>query len=139
MRTEVVVGRAERWFVQQGVPQLIEGYRFRTHVLPRMLPFLVATVVVCVTVGVLLTRTGPGAGVFAVAGVLVAGLLALPWLLARLGGRLPHIPVSGTTAVLIAYALTPVVVPLLLIGAYGQPDRALVIGPAGVSTPRMVL
>jgi hypothetical protein len=37
--------RTERWFVRQGIPHFIEDYRSRTHILPRMLPFMIASVV----------------------------------------------------------------------------------------------
>jgi len=136
MPKDVVVRRTERWFVRQGVPHLIVDYRFRTHVLPRMLPFLAVVIVASLMVAVLLTRTGPGAGALTVALVLLISLLALPLLLAR---RVPRLSRRGAAAVLIAYAVTPVLTPLLLLGAYGKPDRALVIGRPGAPTAAVAL
>jgi hypothetical protein len=43
------VPRTERWFVDQGVPNLIAGYGLRTHVVPRARPFLVAAAIVTAT------------------------------------------------------------------------------------------
>jgi len=81
MRTDAV-RRTERWFVSEGVPHLIAGYGFRSHVLPRMLPFLAAVVVVSLSLTVLLAGLGVGSAVLAGASVLLIALLALPWLLA---------------------------------------------------------
>jgi MFS family permease len=123
-----VVRRTERWFVRQGVPQLIADYRFRTHVLPRMLPFLMTVSAVSVTLTLVLSRNGPGPVVLAIALALLLVLLGLPWLLARAGRRLPRLSRNATSTVLVAFAATPVLIPLLLLGAYGQPGRVLVIG-----------
>jgi len=136
MRKDAVVRRTERWFVHQGVPHLIIDYRFRTHVLPRMLPFLAVVIVASLTIALWLTRTGPGAMAFAVVLVLLVGLLGLPLLLAR---RMPRLSRRGAAAVLIAYAVTPVLIPLLLLGAYGKPDRALIVGRPGAPTAGVAL
>ena len=71
------------------------------------------------------------------AALVVAGLLALPWLLARLGRQLPRLSRQGATAVLVTYALTPVLIPLLLWRAYGRTDRALAIGAPGTPTAQL--
>jgi hypothetical protein len=134
MRKADVVRRTERWFVRQGVPQLIADYRFRTHVLPRMLPFLAAVIVVSVAVAVLLTRTGPSAFVFIGAVALLVSLLGLPSVLARTGRKLPRLSRDGSVFVLVAYATTPLLIPLLLLGSYGRDDRALTIGPRDAPT-----
>jgi hypothetical protein len=73
MLNEAVVRRTERWFVRQGMPQLIAEYRFRRHVLPRMLPVLPSTIVVSLTLAALVARIGPRAGAVAIT-VLVVGL-----------------------------------------------------------------
>jgi hypothetical protein len=138
VRPEVAARRTERWFVRQGVPYLIADYRFRRHVLPRMLPFLATIILVSLAVGVVVARTGPGPAVVVIGAVLVAVLLALPWLLARIGRRVPRLSRNGATTVLVAYAVTPILLPLLLLGAYGHADRALVIGPAGAPTGQVV-
>ena len=125
-----MVRRTERWFVRQGVPELIADYRFRSHVLPRMLPFLATVVLVSVTLAVLLVRVGPEAGVVVTTLVLVAGAVLL-WLLVHAGRRLPLLDQVGATTVLIAFAVTPFVIPVLLLGAYGELGRALVVGRPG--------
>ncbi|HEY3007944.1 MAG TPA: hypothetical protein VGJ63_07755 [Micromonosporaceae bacterium] len=134
-----VVERTERWFVSQGVPQLIEDYRFRSHVLPRMLPFLTTVIVVSVGLPVLLARTGPGVVALVGAAVLVVMLLGLPAALARLARRTPRLSRTSAMAVLIAFAAAPVLIPLLLIGSYGRADRALIIGRPGASTLQLVV
>ncbi len=69
----------ERWFIRQGVPNLVAGYGLRTHVLPRTVPFLVpAAVLVATWAGAYVEATGPGpAGVLATVLVAVAGYAAL--------------------------------------------------------------
>jgi hypothetical protein len=138
-RKDIVVRRTERWFVRQGVPFLIADYRFRTHVLPRMLPFLAVVVGLGLTLTVLLARTGPVLGVPAAVLVLLVGVVGLPVALARVGRRRPRWSRNATTTVLGAYAATPVLVPLLLLGAYGRTDRVLVIGRPGGPTAAAAL
>ncbi len=123
--------------MRQGMPYLIADYRFRSHVLPRMLPFLAAVVVVSLGL-VLFARVGPGVGFVVGVVVLLVGLIGLPGLLARWGRRMPRLSGRGATIVLSAYAAAPLLIPLLLIGAYGQADRALVVGRPGASTAQMV-
>ena len=137
MRKDVIIRRTERWFVREGVPQLIAGYGFRSHVLPRMLPFLAAVVLAGVLLAVLGANARPGVGVVVAAGLVVVGLLALPWLLQRLGRQLPRLSRQGATAVLVVYALTPLLLPFLLVGAYGNTDRALSIGAPGTPTAQV--
>jgi hypothetical protein len=137
-RRDVLVRRTERWFIRQGVPHLIANYGFRSHMLPRMLPFLAATIVVSVLLALLGANTRPGFGVVVVAGLVVVALLGLPWILARLGRQLPRLSRRGAVAVLVAYALTPLLIPLLLFGAYGRTDRTLGIGPPGAPTGQLI-
>jgi hypothetical protein len=125
--------RTERWFVSEGVPHLIAGYGFRSHVLPRMLPFLAAVVVVSLALTVLLAGLGIGSAVLAGASVLLIALLGLRWFLARLGRQLPRLSLRGATAVLIAFAATPVVLWLLLFGAYSRSGSTLTLGRPGAS------
>ncbi len=138
MRQDAVVRRTERWFVREGMPYLIADYRFRSHVLPRMLSFLAAVVVVSFGL-VLFARVGAGVGFVVGVVVLLVGLIGLPGVLARWGRRMPLLSGRGATIVLSAYAATPLLIPLLLIGAYGQADRALVVGRPGASTAQMVV
>jgi hypothetical protein len=140
VRQDAVLRRTERWFIRQGLPNLIGDYRFRSHVLPRMLPFLAAVIVVSVGLLLLLTHTSPEGGLVAGSVVVVVGLFGLPVALARWARRDPRLSRGGAAAVLIAYAATPIVIPLLLIGAYAAgTDRALVIGSAGDSTALLVV
>jgi hypothetical protein len=120
------------------MPYLIADYRFRSHVLPRMLPFLAAVVVVSLGL-VLFARIGPGVGFIVGVVVLLVGLIGLPGLLARWGQRMPRLSGRSVTIVLSAYAATPLLIPLLLLGAYGQADRALVIGRPGASTAQVIV
>ncbi len=73
MHDEAIIRRTERWLVRQGVPSLVAGYGFRSHVLPRMVPFL-GPVALLLVVGaasyIVVARPG-------VAGVAVAGLVVL--------------------------------------------------------------
>ncbi|RSM61621.1 hypothetical protein DMB66_24125 [Actinoplanes sp. ATCC 53533] len=52
----------ERWFVRQGVPSMIEGYGFVSHVLPRMLPSLAFVALASLGFLVPLRAAAPGAG-----------------------------------------------------------------------------
>jgi hypothetical protein len=134
MRADAVVRRTERWFIRQGVPHLIADYRFRTHVLPRMVPFLAAVIVASVLFTGILARVRPGVAAIVAGSLVLAGLLAVPVAFARMGRRLPRWSRTGATSVLLAYALTPLLIPLLLLGAYGRTDIALQIGRPGAST-----
>jgi hypothetical protein len=138
VRQDAVVRRTERWFIRQGMPNLIADYRFRSHVLPRMLPFLAAVIVVSVGLLLLLTHTDPEGGLVAGGVIVVIGLLGLPVALARWARRDPRLSRGGAVAVLTAYAATPLVIPVLLIGAYAQRDRALVIGRPSDATAALV-
>jgi hypothetical protein len=136
-RGDAVVRRTERWLIRQGVPHLIADYRFRAHVLPRMLPFLAGVIVIGLASTALLARIRPGVVAVVVGLALLAALLAVPVALARLSRRLPRWSRTGVTSVLVAYALTPVLIPLLLLGAYGRTDSALGIGRPGTSTAQV--
>jgi len=68
-----IIRRTERWFVRQGVPNLVAGYGFRSHVLPRMAGFVGPTALVvaaAATVYVVVARPG-------LAGVLLTAVVAL--------------------------------------------------------------
>jgi hypothetical protein len=89
------------------VPQLIADYGFRSHVLPRMLPFLVAGSLGTITLAVVLPciRSGPGA--VAITLLILVGVLALPWLLARTRRVLRQLSRRGATIVLAGSGATP--------------------------------
>jgi hypothetical protein len=88
-----VIRRTERWFVRQGVPNLVAGYGFRSHVLPRMARFLgpAALLVAAAAVGfVVIARPG-------VTGVLLTALVALTGFVA----------IVAVSALATAYGIVP--------------------------------
>ncbi|SMC88773.1 hypothetical protein SAMN05660733_02357 [Lentzea albidocapillata] len=109
--SETVVRRTEQWFVQQGAPTMIEGYGFRSHVLPRMLPALTFVAVGSLAWLVLLKSTGLSKWVLL--GVIVAVMVSAWILLSLFVRRLPSFSPRTTVVVLVAYAAMPVIVPLL--------------------------
>jgi hypothetical protein len=121
MRNEALARRTERWFVRQGVPFMIVEYGFRRHVLPRILPLLAFVAVASLAWLIPVPAGGYGALVV-VAAVLAAG--ALGWAgFAAFGRRLPGFSPPAAIAVLVAYGIMPVVVPLLALAIHGR-DRA---------------
>ncbi|MEV6715817.1 hypothetical protein AB0M48_27690 [Lentzea sp. NPDC051208] len=111
MASETVVRRTEQWFVRQGAPTMIEGYGFRSHVLPRMLPALTFVAVGSLAWLVLLKSTGLSKWVLL--GVIVAVMVSAWILLSLFTRRLPSFSPRTTVVVLVAYAAMPVIVPLL--------------------------
>ncbi|MGW4213195.1 hypothetical protein ACWEIJ_34780 [Lentzea sp. NPDC004789] len=107
----VVVRRTEQWFVRQGAPTMIEGYGFRSHVLPRMLPALTFVAVGSLAWLVLLRSTGLSKWVLL--GVIVAVMVSAWILLSVFVRRLPSFSRQTTVVLLAAYAAMPVIVPLL--------------------------
>jgi hypothetical protein len=65
MDDDLIIARTERWFVRQGVPQLIAGYRFRSHVLPRLAPYVGGALVVGAAIAVPLALAGVHVAVLA--------------------------------------------------------------------------
>ncbi|MEV6966064.1 hypothetical protein AB0M47_13195 [Hamadaea sp. NPDC051192] len=92
--------RTERWFLRQGLPQLIEGYDFR-QVVARMLPFLAFTALLWLDMFAAISPWTAG-----LIGAIVA--LAVWGWLTRFGRR-PSPRLSTRTAVLLlaAHALIP--------------------------------
>jgi hypothetical protein len=109
--SSTVVRRTEQWFVQQGAPTMIEGYGFRSHVLPRMLPAL-AFVAVGSLAWLVLQRSA-GLSKWVLLGLIVAVMVAAWVLLSLFVRRLPSFSPRTTVLLLIAYAAMPVIVPLL--------------------------
>lgn len=106
-----VVRRTEQWFVQQGAPTMIEGYGFRSHVLPRMLPALTFVAVGSLAWLVLLRSTGLSKWVLL--GVIVAVMVSAWIVLSLFVRRLPSFSRQTTILLLTVYAAMPVIVPLL--------------------------
>ncbi|MFI5842252.1 hypothetical protein ACIA8K_21315 [Catenuloplanes sp. NPDC051500] len=109
--SRALVRQTERWFIRRGVPYMIEDYRFRRHVLPRMLPFLAF---VSVTSLLWLVRRWADQDYWwwVLAGTLAAG--ALVWTgLTAFSGRLPRFSRRTAGAILVCYAVMPLVVPSL--------------------------
>ncbi|WP_394617791.1 hypothetical protein JNUCC0626_01460 [Lentzea sp. JNUCC 0626] len=113
MVSSAVVRRTEQWFVRQGAPTMIEGYGFRSHVLPRMLPALTFVAVGSFAWLVLLRSAGLPRWVLL--GVIVAVMVAAWVLLSVFVRRLPEFSRRATVLVLVAYAAMPIIVPLLQI------------------------
>lgn len=104
--SRALVRQAERWFVRHGVPQMIAGYDFDRHILPRMLPFL--ALVVVADLAWLISRAGSGTTRWTLLAVVAATGLAGWSVLTTFGRRLPHFSRSTMVAVLVAYAVVPV-------------------------------
>jgi hypothetical protein len=109
--SETVVRRTEQWFVRQGAPTMIEGYGFRSHVLPRMLPALAFVAVGSLAWLVLLRSAGLSKWVLL--GLVVAVMVSAWILLSLFTRRLPSFSPRTTAVLLVAYAAMPVIVPLL--------------------------
>lgn len=92
METERLLRRTERWFVRQGVPQLIADYGFRSHLLPRLVRSVSIGAAIIAASGVLAATVG-----VAVPVVVVVALVAL--------GAWPVL-----AALAIAYGLFPLAV-----------------------------
>lgn len=106
-----VVRRTEQWFVRQGAPTMIEGYGFRSHVLPRMLPALTFVAVGSLAWLVLLKSTGLSKWVLL--GVIVAVMVSAWILISLFVRRMPSFSPRTTVFLLAAYATMPVIVPVL--------------------------
>ncbi|GLY46522.1 hypothetical protein [Lentzea sp. NBRC 102530] len=111
MVSSAVVRRTEQWFVRQGAPTMIEGYGFRSHVLPRMLPALTFVAVGSFAWLVLQQSSGLSRGVLL--GVIVAVMVAAWVLLSVFVRRLPEFSARTTVLVLVVYAAIPVITPLV--------------------------
>jgi hypothetical protein len=109
--SEAMVRRTEQWFVRQGAPTMIEGYGFRSHVLPRMLPALTFVAVGSLAWLVLIRSTGLSKWVLL--GVIVAVMVSAWILLSVFVRRLPSFSRHTTVVLLVVYAAMPVIVPLL--------------------------
>ncbi|GAB7043192.1 hypothetical protein JCM9533A_70430 [Catenuloplanes niger JCM 9533] len=109
--SRALVRQTERWFVRRGVPFMIEDYDFRRHVLPRMLPFLAF---VSVTSLLWLVRQWADQAYWwwVLAGTLAVGVAVWTGLTA-FGRRLPRFSRRTAGAILVCYAVMPLVVPSL--------------------------
>ncbi|MGI5506924.1 hypothetical protein [Lentzea sp. CA-135723] len=110
MVSSAVVRRTEQWFVRQGAPTMIEGYGFRSHVLPRMMPALTFVAVGSFAWLVLQQSSGLSRGLLL--GVIVAVMVAAWVLLSVFVRRLPEFSARTTVLVLAVYAAIPIVTPL---------------------------
>ncbi|MEV3938238.1 hypothetical protein AB0K52_19950 [Glycomyces sp. NPDC049804] len=107
----VLVRQTERWFVRQGMPTMIEGYAFVSHVLPRMLPSLAIVTFASLVWLVPLKTLGSERWVWLGA---VLALTATAWLgVSVFVRRQPHFSRTAIAVILIAYAAMPFAVPLL--------------------------
>ncbi|GGU40840.1 hypothetical protein [Lentzea flava] len=109
--SSAVVRRTEQWFVRQGAPTMIEGYGFRSHVLPRMLPALTFVAVGSLAWLVLLRSTGLSKWVLL--GLIVAVMVSAWIFLSLFVRRLPSFSRQTTVVLLVVYSAMPVIVPTL--------------------------
>jgi hypothetical protein len=104
------VRKTESWLIRQGLPQLIAGYSFTGHILPRMVPFL-ALVAVTGLLWPLRDEASPVGRFTAVATVLIGGVAA--GVLLNRFRRLPTFPRWVAITVVVAYGIMPLLIPLL--------------------------
>jgi hypothetical protein len=109
--SHALLRQTERWFVRDGTPTMIEGYRFREHVLPRMLPAL--AFVTLASLAWLVPLRSAGAQRWVQLAIVFVAAIAV-WITIRMFvRRLPSFSPAATIAILAAYAAMPVAVPLL--------------------------
>lgn len=111
MISPAVVRRTEQWFVRQGAPTMIEGYGFRSHVLPRMLPAL--TFVAVGSLAWLVLQQSAGLSRWVLLGLIVAVMVSAWVLLSLFVRRMPNFSPRMTVLVLVVYAAIPVITPLV--------------------------
>ena len=103
--------QTERWFVRQGAPTMIEGYRFVMHVLPRMLPAL--AFVTFASLAWLVPIKTVGSGRWVMLGVVFVVTIAAWLAISASVRRQPTFSRPAIIAILCVYAAMPVAVPLL--------------------------
>lgn len=144
--SRALLRQTERWFIRRGVPTLIEEYRFTTHVLPRMLPFLALTALGSLT-WLVPEPPGPYGRLLVLLAVAALGVGAWSALTA-FGRRLPRFTRVTTTALLAMYVALPVLIPLLVEAWYeneraeqilGQPASAAVVSFASTHLMAIVV
>jgi hypothetical protein len=123
--TRALVRQTDRWFVREGVPQMIAGYGFRRHVLPRMVPVLILIALVDVAWFATPARAGGGARLM-VATVATLVCVAAWRVLDSAGRFLPRLSWLGVAVLLGAYAVVLAVVPLIAVG--GKPTASGLAG-----------
>lgn len=101
----------ERWFLRRGMPTMIEGYGFLTHVLPRMLPAL--AFVTFASLAWLVPLRTAGSDRWILLGIVFVVTLAAWLTVSAFTRRIPYFSRPVTIAILGAYAAMPVAVPLL--------------------------
>ncbi|MFG1605950.1 hypothetical protein [Actinoplanes sp. NPDC049265] len=104
------VRRTEGWLIRQGLPQLIAGYSFAGHILPRMVPFL-GLVALTGLLWPLRDELSASGRFTAVAAVLVGGVVV--GVLLNRFRRPPTFPRWLASTVVVAYGIMPIVIPLL--------------------------
>jgi hypothetical protein len=110
--SRALIRQTDRWFVRRGVPQMIAGYDFRRHVLPRMIPFLVLIAVVDVAWFFTPSRYGGGTRFLVALGAAMA--CGLAWRILDSAGRyVPRLSWPGVALLLGGYAATLAAVPLI--------------------------
>jgi hypothetical protein len=128
-----VIRRTEKWFVRQGVPHLIDDYRFSAHVLPRMLPFLGAVVVASIAWFVPFPVVSPALQT-AAWGITVAAVAVI----LRARRRLWRLSPRAAALILIAYASAPLLIPLALVAIYERARAAQLLGDPDGGLPTIL-
>ncbi|GAA1854825.1 hypothetical protein [Asanoa iriomotensis] len=110
--SRALVRQTERWFVRRGVPQMIAGYDFRRHVLPRMVPYLAMVAFVDLAwFGARAAGASDRIQDLTGLGAVVVGLAAWPVLTAW-GRRMPRFSLVTAWILLAGYAVLLTAVPL---------------------------
>ena len=110
--SRALVRQTERWFVRRGVPQMIAGYDFRRHVLPRMVPYLALVALVDVAWFGTVSAGVSGTARDLVALGAVGASLALWPALTAWSRRMPRLSLPTAAVLLAGYAVLLAAVPL---------------------------
>ena len=101
--SRALIRQTERWFVRRGVPQMIAGYDFRRHILPRIVPFL--AVLAIANIAYFIAIDASPARRIVIAAVAVLAALVVWWLLRASTRRLPRMSRPAAIALLVVYTV----------------------------------
>ncbi len=101
--SRALIRQTERWFVRRGVPQMIAGYDFRRHILPRIVPFL--AVLAIANIAYFIAIDASPARRIVIAAVAVLAALVVWWLLRASTRRLPRLSRPAAITLLVVYTV----------------------------------
>ena len=101
--SRALIRQTERWFVRRGVPQMIAGYDFRRHILPRIVPFL--AVLAIANIAYFIAVDASPARRIVIAAVAVLAALVVWRLLRASTRRLPRLSRPAAIALLVVYTV----------------------------------